>query len=98
MQLSANLESWPHMKELLESYKAEFVKDDNKYGHYDAVPPPVFESQIFEGPDTDLETGTLAGYNRTTLLKIKILDFCFSFFLIAQFQVYDFLLTFFIVI
>ncbi|KAG0565982.1 hypothetical protein KC19_7G029000 [Ceratodon purpureus] len=54
--LSGNLDSWPHLKELLQSYKAEWIKDDSKYGRYDAVPPPVFESQIFEGPDTDLET------------------------------------------
>ncbi|XP_024384292.1 guanine nucleotide exchange factor SPIKE 1 isoform X3 [Physcomitrium patens] len=54
--LSGNLDSWPHLKELLQSYKAEWVKDDNKYGRYDAVPPPAFEPQIFEGPDTDVET------------------------------------------
>lgn len=61
MQLSGNLDSWPHLKELLQSYKAEWVKDDNKYGRYDAVPPPAFEPQIFEGPDTDVETGQLGG-------------------------------------
>nr|XP_024395928.1 guanine nucleotide exchange factor SPIKE 1-like isoform X2 [Physcomitrium patens] len=54
--LSGNLDSYPHLKELLQSYKAEWVKDDNKYGRYDAVLPPVFESQVFESPDTDVET------------------------------------------
>lgn len=60
LQLSGNLDSYPHLKELLQSYKAEWVKDDNKYGRYDAVLPPVFESQVFESPDTDVETGKLA--------------------------------------
>lgn len=57
MQLNGNVDSWPHLKELLQSYKAEWVKDEFKYGHYDSVPTPTFEHQIFEGPDTDAETG-----------------------------------------
>lgn len=51
------MDAWPHLKELLQSYKADWVKDEGKYGHYDSVPPPSFENQIFEGPDTDIETG-----------------------------------------
>lgn len=57
LQLSRNVDAWPHLKELLQSYRAEWVKDEFKYGHYDAVPAPIFEHQIFEGPDTDVETG-----------------------------------------
>jgi dedicator of cytokinesis protein 6/7/8 len=33
------------------------VKDDGKYGRYESVAPPSFQNQIFEGPDTDIETG-----------------------------------------
>ncbi|KAG0603428.1 hypothetical protein M758_10G093600 [Ceratodon purpureus] len=44
------------MKELLQSYIADWMKDELKYGHYESVPPPTFENQIFEGPDTDVET------------------------------------------
>lgn len=51
------MEPWPHLKELLQSYTADWVKDELKYGHYESVPPPIFENQIFEGPDTDVETG-----------------------------------------
>lgn len=58
LQLSGNLDNWPHLKELLQSYKADWVKDESKYGHYESVPPPLFEQQVFEGPDTDVETGT----------------------------------------
>lgn len=61
MQLSSSIDSYPHLKELLQSYKSEWVKDDSKYGRYDPVPPPAFESQVFEGPDTDIETGILEG-------------------------------------
>jgi hypothetical protein len=57
MQLYGNLDQWPHLKELVQSYKADWLKDERKYGHYECIPPPVFEQQIFEGPDTDLETG-----------------------------------------
>jgi hypothetical protein len=56
MQLYGNLDQWPHLKELVQSYKADWLKDERKYGHYECIPPPVFEQQIFEGPDTDLET------------------------------------------
>ncbi len=57
MQLYGNLDQWPHLKELVQSYKADWLKDERKYGHYECIPPPVFEQQIFEGPDTDVETG-----------------------------------------
>jgi hypothetical protein len=56
-QLNENLEQWPHLNELVQCYKADFVKDDCKYGHYESVAPPSFQNQIFEGPDTDMETG-----------------------------------------
>ncbi len=57
VQLNGNLDQWPHLKELVQSYKADWLKDERKYGHYKCIPPPVFEQQIFEGPDTDVETG-----------------------------------------
>lgn len=51
------MEQWPHLKELVQCYTADWVKDENKYGHYEAVGPVSFENQIYEGPDTDIETG-----------------------------------------
>uniref|UniRef100_A0A7N0UFL0 C2 DOCK-type domain-containing protein n=1 Tax=Kalanchoe fedtschenkoi TaxID=63787 RepID=A0A7N0UFL0_KALFE len=51
-----NLEHWPHLSELVQCYRTEWVKDDNKYGHYESTAPVSFENQIFEGPDTDIET------------------------------------------
>ena len=59
-QLSENLEQWPHLNELIQCYKADFMKDDGKYGRYESVAPPSFQNQIFEGPDTDMETGNPA--------------------------------------
>ncbi|KAL6198828.1 hypothetical protein ACLB2K_028616 [Fragaria x ananassa] len=61
-----NLEQWPHLKELVQCYTTDWVKDDNKYGHYESVGPPAFQNQIYEGPDTDIETEMhLAGARRT---------------------------------
>ncbi|KAH9295018.1 hypothetical protein KI387_038606 [Taxus chinensis] len=54
--MSENLEQWPHLNELVQCYKADWVKDENKYGHYESIPSISFQSQIFEGPDTDIET------------------------------------------
>lgn len=54
--LNERLEQWPHLKELIYCYRADWVKDETKYGHYESVPPPLFQNQIFECPDTDLET------------------------------------------
>lgn len=56
-QLGENLEQWPHLNELVQCYKADWVKDESKYGHYESIGSMSFQSQIFEGPDTDLETG-----------------------------------------
>lgn len=58
MQLDENLEQWPHLSELLQCYRSDWVKDEHKYGHYESVSPPSFRNQIFEGPDTDIETGS----------------------------------------
>ncbi|XP_015882046.2 guanine nucleotide exchange factor SPIKE 1 [Ziziphus jujuba] len=61
-----NLEQWPHLKELVQCYTADWVKDENKYGHYEAVGPVSFQNQIYEGPDTDIETEMcLASARRT---------------------------------
>ncbi|ONL97599.1 Guanine nucleotide exchange factor SPIKE 1 [Zea mays] len=54
--LNESLDHWPHLNELVQCYKADFVKDDCKYGHYESVASPSFQNQIFEGPDTDIET------------------------------------------
>ncbi|KXG39465.1 guanine nucleotide exchange factor SPIKE 1 [Sorghum bicolor] len=54
--LNESLDQWPHLNELVQCYKADFVKDDCKYGRYESVAPPSFQNQIFEGPDTDIET------------------------------------------
>lgn len=40
----------------MQCYTADWVKEDNKYGHYDTVGTPSFPNQIYEGPDTDIET------------------------------------------
>ncbi|KAL6572249.1 MAP kinase Spk1 [Orobanche minor] len=64
--LDENLERWPHLNELLQGYGADWVKDDCKYGHYESVGPITFHNQIFEGPDTDIETELeLANARRT---------------------------------
>ncbi|KAF8395538.1 hypothetical protein HHK36_019486 [Tetracentron sinense] len=54
--LKENLEQWPHLNELVQCYKADWVKDEKKYGHYESIAPISFQNQIFEGPDTDIET------------------------------------------
>lgn len=58
-QLDEDVEQWPHLHELVQCYKADWVKDENKYGHYESIGPTTFQSQIYEGPDTDIETGDL---------------------------------------
>lgn len=54
--LDENLEQWPHLNELVQCYRADWVKDENKYGHYESVGLTTFQNQIYEGPDTDIET------------------------------------------
>lgn len=54
--LNENLEQWPHLNELVHCYKADWVKDESKYGNYESIAPISFQNQIFEGPDTDIET------------------------------------------
>ncbi|KAK4490505.1 hypothetical protein RD792_001185 [Penstemon davidsonii] len=54
--LDENLEQWPHLNELVQSYGTDWVKDICKYGHYESIGPIIFQNQIFEGPDTDMET------------------------------------------
>lgn len=51
------MEQWPHLHELVQCYRADWVKDENKYGHYESIGPTTFQNQIYEGPDTDIETG-----------------------------------------
>ncbi|KAL2461813.1 Guanine nucleotide exchange factor SPIKE 1 [Abeliophyllum distichum] len=66
--LDENLEQWPHLNELVQSYGSEWVKDEYKYGHYESVGPISFHNQIFEGPDTDIETEMhLANARRTKI-------------------------------
>ena len=57
LQVDENLEQWPHLNELVQCYRTDWVKDENKYGQYESIPPVSFQNQIFEGPDTDIETG-----------------------------------------
>ncbi|KAJ4832808.1 MAP kinase Spk1 [Turnera subulata] len=64
--LDENLEQWPHLNELVQCYTTDWVKDENKYGHYESVAPPSFQNQIFEGPDTDIETEMHLGNSRRT--------------------------------
>ncbi|KAI3451682.1 hypothetical protein Pfo_008347 [Paulownia fortunei] len=66
--LDENLEQWPHLNELVQSYGADWVKDEYKYGHYESIGPITFHNQIFEGPDTDMETEMeLANARRTKI-------------------------------
>ncbi|XP_073283618.1 guanine nucleotide exchange factor SPIKE 1 isoform X1 [Primulina huaijiensis] len=66
--LDDNLEQWPHLNELVQSYGTDLVKDEYKYGHYESIGPIPFHNQIFEGPDTDMETEMdLANARRITL-------------------------------
>lgn len=51
------MEQWPHLNELVQCYRTDWVKDESKYGHYESIGPVSFQNQIFEGPDTDIETG-----------------------------------------
>lgn len=69
LQIDENLEQWPHLNELVQCYRADWVKDENKYGHYESVSPPSFQNQIFEGPDTDIETGFC-------LILVVLFTFC----------------------
>ncbi|CAL1408076.1 unnamed protein product [Linum trigynum] len=66
--LDDNLEQWPHLNELVQCYKTDWVKDEHKYGHYESVAPVSFQSQIFEGPDTDMETELHLGNSREAKL------------------------------
>ncbi|XP_078437571.1 guanyl-nucleotide exchange factor [Wolffia australiana] len=50
------LEQWPHLNELKQCYEADWLKDESKYGRYDRAASAPFKSQIYEGPDTDIET------------------------------------------
>ncbi|XP_047949245.1 guanine nucleotide exchange factor SPIKE 1 [Salvia hispanica] len=64
--LDENLEQWPHLNELVQSYGADWVKDEYKYGHYENVGSIAFQNQVFEGPNTDVETEIeLANARRT---------------------------------
>ncbi|KAJ0779533.1 putative dedicator of cytokinesis, DHR-1 domain, DHR-2 domain, C2 domain superfamily [Helianthus annuus] len=54
--LDENLEQFPHLNELVQCYQSDWIKDENKYGHYESVGSISFQNQIFEGPDTDIET------------------------------------------
>ncbi|KAL3697766.1 hypothetical protein R1sor_011842 [Riccia sorocarpa] len=54
--LHGNLDQYPHIKELVLVHKADWLKDETKYGHYETIPLPHFEQPTYEGPDTDIET------------------------------------------
>lgn len=69
--LDENLEQWPHLNELVQSYGADWVKDENKYGHYESIGSITFHNQIFEGPDTDVETEMELANARRTRTQIS---------------------------
>lgn len=62
-QFDEKLEQWPHLSELVLCYTTDWVKDENKYGHYDSIGSVSFQNQIYEGPDTDIETGNYSFFN-----------------------------------
>ncbi|XP_050203350.1 guanine nucleotide exchange factor SPIKE 1 [Mercurialis annua] len=64
--LDENLDQWPHLNELVECYRTDWVKDENKYGHFESIAPVSFQNQIFEGPDTDIETEMQLANSRRT--------------------------------
>lgn len=72
--LDENLEQWPHLNELVQCYKTDWVKDENKYGHYESIGPVSFQNQIFEGPDTDIETEMHLSNSRHTSIGNNIDD------------------------
>ncbi|XP_057965148.1 guanine nucleotide exchange factor SPIKE 1 [Malania oleifera] len=67
--LDENLEQRPHLHELVQCYRTDWVKDENKYGHYESIGPISFPSQIYEGPDTDIETEMHLASARQTKLE-----------------------------
>ena len=69
LQLNERLDQWPHLKELIHCYTADWIKDETKYGHYEREAPPLFQNQIFECPDTDVETGTLPCQHTYIILR-----------------------------
>lgn len=64
--LDENLEQWPHLNELVQCYRTDWVKDETKYGHYESIGSVTFQNQIFEGPDTDIETEMRLASSRGT--------------------------------
>ena len=71
------LEQWPHLNELVQYYKADWVKAENNYGHYESIPSISFQSELFEGPDIDIEIGKSAKiYHYFTRRNSFILSFC----------------------
>lgn len=57
------------------------MKEENKYGHYESIGTVSFQNQIYEGPDTDIETGN-GGFSLAQMLlhslKMDVLILCFS--------------------
>ncbi|GMG98861.1 hypothetical protein Nepgr_000701 [Nepenthes gracilis] len=72
--LDENLDQWPHLNELIQCHTADWVKDENKYGHYDSIRPISFQNQIYEGPDTDIETEMHLADARQTMAEDTIGD------------------------
>uniref|UniRef100_A0A2P2L9F5 SPIKE family protein n=1 Tax=Rhizophora mucronata TaxID=61149 RepID=A0A2P2L9F5_RHIMU len=62
--LDDNLEQWPHLNELVQCYRTDWVKDESKYGRFESITTVSFHNQIFEGPDTDMETEMHLGNSR----------------------------------
>ncbi|KAK8957714.1 hypothetical protein KSP39_PZI001329 [Platanthera zijinensis] len=54
--LDENLEQWPHLNELVQCCKVDWIKDESKYGRYGGETSFSFQNQIYEGFDTDIET------------------------------------------
>lgn len=73
------MEQWPHLNELVHCYTTDWVKEENKYGHYESIGTVSFQNQIYEGPDTDIETGN-GGFSLAQMLlhslKMDVLILC----------------------
>ena len=53
--MDENAESWPHLKELVQSISAPYVHVENKYGHFQSTGPMAADAEVFEEPEKEME-------------------------------------------
>eukprot|EP00897_Mesotaenium_endlicherianum_P009809 jgi/Mesen1/8857/ME000053S08270 len=52
--LNSFVEPVPHLEELAQCLRADFVHVENKYGVFQSIPPEIFEHQLFESEELDI--------------------------------------------